>query len=122
MHFTELQRRRLFGTMSRIGLLRLAEDQVQLTDEGEVRARSVETGAVRAASTGSAGRFEIPDLAPGEYTIEVQAAGFAMARHAVRLEVGQNMRLDLGLTIGEAKTSVDVSSNQRDAAYSYLVS
>jgi len=41
MHFTDLQRRRLFATMSRIGLLRLAENQVQLTDEGEVRARSV---------------------------------------------------------------------------------
>jgi hypothetical protein len=76
----------------------------------EVRARSVETGAVRTAKTGPTGRFEIPGLTPGEYAIEVQAAGFAMTKHAVRLEVGQNMRLDLGLTIGEAKTSVDVSS------------
>jgi Carboxypeptidase regulatory-like domain len=76
----------------------------------EVRARSADTGAVRSAATGSMGRFEIPGLTPGEYTIEVEAAGFALAKHSVQLEVGQNMRLDLGLTIGEAKTSVDVSS------------
>jgi hypothetical protein len=76
----------------------------------EVRARSAETGSVRTATTGSTGRFEMPGLTPGEYTIEVQAAGFAVMKHTVRLEVGQNMRLDLGLTIGEAKTSVDVSS------------
>ena len=74
------------------------------------RARSADTGAVRTAATGLTGRFEIPGLTPGEYTIEVQASGFAITRHAVRLEVGQNMRLDLSLTIGEAKTSVDVSS------------
>src|SRR5882762_2360117 len=76
----------------------------------EVRMRSAETGAIRAAKTGPTGRFEIPGLTPGEYTIEAQAAGFAITRHSIRLEVGQNMRLDLGLTIGEAKTSVDVSS------------
>src|SRR3954464_2919512 len=76
----------------------------------EVRARNAETGSVRTVTTGSTGRFEIPGLTPGEYAIEIQAAGFAVAKHSVRLEVGQNMRLDLGLTIGEAKTSVDVSS------------
>jgi len=40
-HFTEVQRRRLFTTMSRIGLLRLAGEEVGFTDQGESRARSV---------------------------------------------------------------------------------
>jgi putative ABC transport system ATP-binding protein len=40
-HFTEVQRRRLFTTMSRIGLLRLAGDEVSFTRDGEARARSV---------------------------------------------------------------------------------
>ncbi|HUK18383.1 MAG TPA: ATP-binding cassette domain-containing protein [Bryobacteraceae bacterium] len=41
LHFTEVQRRKLFSTMSRIGLLRVAGDQIRFTDEGEERARSV---------------------------------------------------------------------------------
>jgi putative ABC transport system ATP-binding protein len=40
-HFTEVQRRRLFATMSRIGLLHTAGDQVRFTHQGEERARSV---------------------------------------------------------------------------------
>src|SRR5258707_7858823 len=52
----------------------------------EVRARSAETGAMRTAKTGPTGRFEIPGLTPGEYTIEAQAAGFALTKHTVRLE------------------------------------
>jgi putative ABC transport system ATP-binding protein len=41
-HFTEVQRRRLFATMSRIGLLQHTDgDQVRFTDQGEERARSV---------------------------------------------------------------------------------
>ena len=40
-HFTEIQRRRLFATMSRIGLLEVAGDDVRFTSQGEDRARSV---------------------------------------------------------------------------------
>src|SRR5580700_376080 len=40
-HFTEVQRRRLFSTMSRIGLLQVARDEVCFTGQGEERARSV---------------------------------------------------------------------------------
>lgn len=81
-----------------------------LVTKAEIRAESTETGAVRTARTDSTGRFEISSLAPGEYTIHVQAEGFALAKRSVRLEVGQNIQLDLGLTIGEARTSVDVTS------------
>ena len=40
-HFSEAQHRRLVGTMSRIGLVTLAEDGVGLTATGKARARSV---------------------------------------------------------------------------------
>ncbi len=40
-HFTDVQRQRLFATMSRIGLLRVAGQEVGFTDQGETRARSV---------------------------------------------------------------------------------
>jgi len=76
----------------------------------QVRARSVETGAVRATVTGFSGQFEIPGLKPGPYSIEVEAKGFALARHETRIEVGQNVQLDLSLALGEASTSVEVAA------------
>jgi hypothetical protein len=76
----------------------------------DVKMRSSETGAVRTVITGPNGIFEIPGLTPGEYQFEIQAKGFATATHTALLEVGQTVRLDLSLTIGEAKTSVDVEA------------
>ncbi len=76
----------------------------------QVRAKSSETGAVRQAVTDAAGWFEIPGLTPGEYALEVQAMGFATAKHGVRIEVGRSVRLDLNLMIGEMNTSVEVTA------------
>ena len=78
--------------------------------DAKVKLRSAETGAERMVTTGPSGIFEILGLTPGEYRLEIQASGFATATHTARLEVGQSMRLDLGLTIGEAKTSIDVEA------------
>lgn len=76
----------------------------------QVRARSGETGAVRTTLTGPGGEFEIPGLMPGSYTVEVEAEGFAVARHDLRIEVGQSVRLDLGLTLGEHRTTIEVGA------------
>ncbi|HTM48941.1 MAG TPA: carboxypeptidase regulatory-like domain-containing protein [Bryobacteraceae bacterium] len=88
----------------------VTDPSLKAVPRAEVRTRSAETGAVRLTTTGSAGQFEFPGLAPGQYTIEVQAAGFAVAKHSLRLEIGQNARLDLGLTLGEATSSVEVAA------------
>src|SRR5437879_4723342 len=40
-HFTEMQKRRLVATMSRIGLLKMTGSEVEFTQAGESRARSV---------------------------------------------------------------------------------
>src|ERR1019366_10816807 len=88
----------------------ITDPAMKTVPNAEVRVRSAETGAARTATTGSAGTFEMPGLTPGEYTAEVHAQGFATMTHAFRLEVGQSMRLDLALAIGEAKSSVDVTA------------
>ncbi|HXJ42131.1 MAG TPA: carboxypeptidase-like regulatory domain-containing protein, partial [Bryobacteraceae bacterium] len=74
----------------------------------EIRLRNAETGATRNVTTSSVGHFEASGLTPGEYAAEIRAQGFAAANRSIRLEVGQNLRLDVRLTIGEANTSVDV--------------
>src|SRR6516162_939810 len=75
-----------------------------------VRAQGAETGAVRTTTTGTGGEYAIPGLAPGRYTIEVEAAGFTLAHHEVLVEVGQNARVDLELVLGEANTSIVVGA------------
>jgi outer membrane receptor protein involved in Fe transport len=54
------------------------------------------------------GLFEISALMPGEYTMNVEAPGFTPVQQQVRLEVGQQMRLDLMLTVGKRLESLDV--------------
>jgi hypothetical protein len=75
----------------------------------EVKTISKDTGAVRTTVTGQGGQYEFPGLTPGDYTVEVHAKGFAAAMHSLRLEVGQNVRLDLNLAVGETSTSVEVT-------------
>src|SRR4051794_5731163 len=88
----------------------VADPSQQVVAEAAIQARSEETGAARTTTSNSLGRFEFPGMAPGEYSIEISAKGFATVLRKVRLEVGQNMRLDFNLTIGDAKTSLEVTS------------
>lgn len=76
----------------------------------EIRVSSVETGALRSALTEAPGLFEMAGLAPGEYSVQINAKGFALVRHSVKLEVDQHMRLDIALTLDTAKTTIDVAS------------
>src|SRR5258708_1129679 len=66
------------------------------------------TGLVRSVTTNSGGDFEVPGLSPDEYTIDVSATGFSSIKQQVRLEVGQEMRLNLPLSVGEKLESVNV--------------
>ena len=75
-----------------------------------VTIRSTETGAVRSTVTNATGAYQIPGVAPGEYTIEASAIGFAINSRTARFEVGQNARLDFALTIGENRTTVEAEA------------
>ena len=74
-----------------------------------VRATNAATGAVDAAATDNTGFYRIANLLPGEYFVEVEASGFQTARlSAQRLSVGDNLRLDVKLELGETEFSVTV--------------
>jgi hypothetical protein len=75
-----------------------------------VTIRSAETGAVRSTTTNITGAYLIPGIAPGEYTIGVSADGFATVSRTMRLEVGQNARLNFSLTIGEKVTTIEADA------------
>jgi hypothetical protein len=66
------------------------------------------TAATRVAATNHEGLFELPNLVPGEYSLQVSATGFSDQQRDVVLEVGQHMGLDLTVQIGQKYESVQV--------------
>jgi hypothetical protein len=76
--------------------------------DAHIQLRSKTTDAQRLVMPNMDGLFEISALMPGEYTMNVEAPGFTPVQQQVRLEVGQQMRLDLMLTVGKRLESLDV--------------
>ena len=69
------------------------------------------TGISREATTGSDGGFAVTDLTPGEYTVRVNAPGFATSEiKELRLEVGRASTLNVSLKIARGGEVVEVSA------------
>jgi iron complex outermembrane receptor protein len=63
------------------------------------------------ATSDQSGKFSISDLAPGTYTVEVSAQGFAMAsRQGVQVGPGQNQDLTISLSLGSVNDAVTVEA------------
>ena len=74
-------------------------------------ARNDETRVERATLTNSEGVYDVPFLAPGTYTVTVQAAGFRpVQRTGVKLDVAQTARLDFALELTTVGESVRVTA------------
>ena len=70
-----------------------------------------ETNAQRRVTASAQGVYVLPALAPGLYTIEVQATGFQTAREVgVKLDVVQSARLDFTMKLGDVQQSVTVNA------------
>jgi hypothetical protein len=90
------------GTVFDEGRAVLPGATVTVTHEG--------TGLVRTATTGDQGRYTIPTLTPGTYTITVELSGFQTTkRTGVALAVGQEMTLDLVLGVAAIEEQVTVT-------------
>jgi Carboxypeptidase regulatory-like domain/TonB dependent receptor len=69
-------------------------------------------GELRSITTNDAGVFAAPALIPGPgYKVTISAAGFAPYEAAdLVLQVGQNLDLNIALTVGQTATTVQVSA------------
>jgi hypothetical protein len=78
----------------------------------EITVEQEATGFARTVLTGGSGAYRVEELAPGAYSVQVRREGFrtAVARH-VTVEVNQQARLDLRLTVGELRDSVTVGAS-----------
>src|SRR4029434_4176809 len=74
-----------------------------------VQVTSLGTQAVRKVSSDAQGIFQITGLLPGDYELIVQATGFAPAKQQLRIEVGEQMSLEVGLKLASLSNTVEVS-------------
>jgi len=75
-----------------------------------VTAKDLETAAVRNAATDVAGRYELLELAVGEYEVTVAKGGFqTIVRGGIHLAVGQEADLDFKLQVGEVRQQITVT-------------
>jgi hypothetical protein len=76
-----------------------------------VKLVSPATGRTREAVTNEAGVYVFNFLPAGGYAISAELSGFKTVRHEqIRLEIGQNLELDLKMEIGELSEVVSVEA------------
>ena len=69
------------------------------------------TGLSHTATTSPEGAYEIRYLVPGEYVVEIHAAGFRGERRTgVVIQLGQQARLDFTLQVGAVQETVEVNA------------
>lgn len=77
-----------------------------------VKARNAQTGATRELTTDSGGRFAIPSVAAGEYSITVAHEGFeSQQQQGIAVTVGQSLELHFVLAIGAVQQQVVVNAS-----------
>ena len=78
----------------------------------DVSVRSKATGDVLRAATDQDGRYQVPFLNPGDYTVTVEKAGFRKSvQEGLTLQVAERSTLDVQLTVGEVTQSLTVEAN-----------
>src|SRR5215475_16005779 len=76
-----------------------------------VTIRDVDRGVARTLVTDEAGVYNAPNLQPGTYSVRAELTGFApVERQNIKLEVGQDIRMDAVLKPGQQKELVTVQA------------
>jgi len=76
----------------------------------KVKATNTQRNASSEVVSNDSGRYSIPFLIPGHYTVEVEAPGFRKyVRENVELQIGDRVALDVKLELGAVSDSVTVS-------------
>ena len=89
----------------------VANAKVTVTPSNKSEARTV--------TTNGRGVYSVEGLAPGVYTVDAKAAGFALyTTSGVTVKPGENLNLDLSLTVSSVQASVNVEAQPVQVAVS----
>jgi len=100
--FAQTYQGRILGTVTDQNGAAVKGAKVQITN--------VETGSQRTVDTNDVGDYNVPNLAPGLYSIVVEATGFKKyQRQDVRVEVAKDVHLDLSLVAGNLSEAVTIT-------------
>jgi hypothetical protein len=72
---------------------------------------SLATSVESRQQTRDAGGYQVGNLIPGRYRVDVELSGFKKSTQVVTLEVGQRARLDVTLTVGSFAETVTVAES-----------
>jgi hypothetical protein len=76
----------------------------------QVTALETGTGSSRTAQTNASGNYTFPNVAPGNYLITVEQAGFRKeTRTNIAVDVNTSTRIDIQLQLGDVTQSVEVT-------------
>lgn len=76
-----------------------------------VEATNVDTGITRRTVTGPQGKFRIPSLTPGRYTVQTSLSGFQTeVRSGITLRVGQEAAVNFNLNVGDVTEQVTITA------------
>src|SRR4029077_19425562 len=80
--------------------------------QANVTVKSSATGMSQSVITDTSGRFTVPNLAPGTYTVSVEVVGYRrLAQENVQVMAGQPVRLSLGMESGSTHETVEVAGD-----------
>jgi len=89
----------------------VTDPQGAVVPGAEITLTNVDTGVQWKATTNANGDYQFPNLIAAHYKVGVAKEGFAHTiSTAVALENGTNQRINLGLKLGQAMETVNVSS------------
>src|SRR5688572_5363532 len=88
------------------------QDQTQaVVTSAELILRQTDTSVVRRATTDANGRYVFQFLPPGNYSLTTRAPGLKTDIHdGIKLSLGENVRLDIDLVLGQVTETVTVTS------------
>ncbi len=91
----------ILGTVTDSSGAVIPNAMVQVTNTG--------TRATQTTTTDAQGRYRVPDLSPGDYEVQTQAAGFQSLIHGgITLTVGSDSVVDFSLQVGQVTQTVTV--------------
>jgi Carboxypeptidase regulatory-like domain len=90
---------------------RVTDPSSAAVPDAKVSIRNEQTGVVQNQTTNEEGRFVQPFLLPGQYEIAVEKTGFQRySRTGIRVEVQQNLSVDVELSVGDVGTTIQVDA------------